>query len=282
MEKEKLEKIVKHNECKRDEIAEACYTFYRSIGRTSPTIISNMRTVAEIIFADRGFRLLCIPLKNDEIGAFQLKLNGNNFLVLNSAKNLAYNNFSVAHELYHILIQKDDLNSFDIFKEEYSENENELMANAFAGNIIMPEQDFILMWNILRNTASKIEKEQTPPFFDDYFLTIMLMNYFRTTYMSVVVRCFELKLFDFKNEGLVKNLLLNNNKEALSDFCQKYSLSMNDSSIAKATFEDDFESLIKEAQLKGEDKIQRGMLTKKELEYKISGMRNAYGKVVKR
>ena len=267
---------------KRDEIAEACYTFYRSIGRTSPTIISNMRTVAEIILADRGYRLLCIPLKNDEIGAFQLKLNGNNFLVLNSAKNLAYNNFSVAHELYHILIQKDELNSFDIFKEEYSENENELMANAFAGNIIMPEQDFILMWNTLRKTVLKIKKEQTPQFFDEYFLTLMLMNYFRTTYMSVVVRCFELKLFDISNDGLIKSLLSNNDKEALSDYCKEYSLSMNDSSIANATLEDDFESLIKEAQLQGEEKIRRGILTREDLEYKISGMRNAYGKVVKK
>ncbi len=159
MKEEKLRKIVSHNEYKKDDIAQACFLFYKSIGRSNPTVIPDIQTVAEMIFAGRGYKLIHIPLKNDEIGAFQLRLNGYNYLVLNTAKTCAYNNYSVAHELYHILIQKEELNSLDIFKEEYSDDENELMANAFAGNILMPEEDFVLTSSQLSKTIATLDNQ---------------------------------------------------------------------------------------------------------------------------
>ncbi len=280
MKEEKLKKIVNHNEYKREEILEACYKFYTSIGRKSPTVLPDIQTVAGMIFADKGYKLIRIPLKNKEIGAFQLRLNGLNYLVLNTAKTLAYNNYSLAHELYHILIQKEELNSLDIFKEEYSDDENELMANAFAGNILMPEEDFVLISNRFLKIISGLDHTGVDDFFDQYFLITVLMNYFRTTYMSVLVRCFELRIFDINNDNLVKNLLINNKKENLLELCNNYAISLEESSIAEVSNVDDFEILLKDATRQGEEKIKRGLLTREDFEYKIQGMKRAHEEVV--
>ncbi len=281
MREDKLRKIVGHNEYKKDEISQACFIFYRNIGRSTPTVIPDIQTVAEMIFTGKGYKLIHIPLKNDEIGAFQLRLNGFNYLVLNTAKTCAYNNYSVAHELYHILIQKEELNSLDIFKEEYSEDENELMANAFAGNILMPEEDFILMSSQLSKAIAKLDNMGLE-FFEEYFLITMLMNYFRTTYMSVVVRCFELKIFNISDERLVRYLLELNNKSDLSNVCNKYSSLIQNSSIAEVSHLDDFEILFEEAKKQGQEKIQRGIMSEEDLQYKLDGMRDAYMEVVRK
>ncbi len=270
-----------HNSYYRQKIAHDCYMFYSSIGRQTSTVIPDIQTVAEIIFADKGYKLLHIPMKSEEIGAFQLKLNGYNYLVLNTAKNMAYNNFSVAHELYHILIQEKNSNAWDIYKDEYSEDENEMMANAFAGNIMMPEEDFVLTYDIIKKNLVNIKNVETDTYFDNYFLITMLMNYFRTTYMSVVVRCFETNRFDIDDEALISNLLMNNNKMALADICEKYASYGRKHSIMETSYLDDFEQLIEEAESEGQEKIKQGLISKEDLEYRLDGMRKAYMEVVK-
>ena len=283
LKEEKLRKIIKivfDDKIQKDEIAQACFMFYRSLGRSTSTIFPDIQTVAEMIFTDKGYKLVHIPLKNEEIGAFQLRLNGYNYLVLNTSKTCAYNNYSVAHELYHILIQKGALNSLDIFKEEYREDENELMANAFAGNILMPEEDF-------KTTSSQLSKTILPKdkggieYFEEYFWITMLMNYYRTTYMSVVVRCFELHIFDIKNDALVTNLLAHNNKEYLFDLCNRYSTLFKNSSIANVSNLDDFNLIYEEAKKMGQEKIQRGIMSEEDLKYRLEGMKKAYLEVVK-
>lgn len=281
MKASKLKKIIKHNDYYREQIARECYMFYKNIGRQTPTVIPDIQTVAEIIFADKGYKLLHIPMESKEIGAFQLKLNGFNYLVLNTAKNMAYNNFSVAHELYHILIQEECTNRWDIYKDEYSDDEHEMMANAFAGNVMMPEEDFVLTYENIRKNLVNLKNAERTEYFDKYFIITMLMNYFRTTYMSVVVRCFETGRFDIKDEALVENLLVNNNKKALSNICEKYALYVKMNSIMEISYLDDFKQLLVEAEAEGKEKIKQGLLSQEDLEYKLDGMRRAYMEVVK-
>ncbi len=282
MKVDKLKRIVEHNKFREEDIARACYMFYWHIGRSVPTVILDIQVMAEAIFADTGYRLVHIPLENDEVGAFLLRFNEMKYLMLNTAKNIAYNNYSVAHELYHILIQDEYSISLDIFKEEYSDNENELMANAFAGNILMPKEDFILTSDLLRKKIHSIKRDDAPEYFEEYLLVSLLMNYFKTTYMSVVVRCFELHIFDMDNSELVSTLLSKNDKEQLSVFCNQYALYVEESSIAQKSMTDDFEKLLVDAKLKGEEKIKQGILNREELEYKLEGMKKAYMEVVKK
>lgn len=154
MDKKKLYKILEFNKTHSKEISIAKNTFYDCIGRQNPTVISDMQTLAQLIFDNRGYKFLRIPMKSKEIGAFQLRLNNANYLVLNTSKSLANNNFAIAHELYHVLIQNNSTsgNIGELYLNNYDEIEEEQMANAFAGAIIMPTEDVRLVVGLLTNT----------------------------------------------------------------------------------------------------------------------------------
>ncbi len=107
------------------------------------------------------------------------------------------------------------------------------------------------------------------------------MNYFKTTYMSVVVRCFETGKFDNRNDELISNLILNNNKNALAGLCSTYASYMGINTISEISYKDDFNIFLEDAQRKGLDNIQKGLLSKKDLEYRLEGMKKAYEEVVR-
>ena len=116
MDKEKLYKILEFNKSHSKEISTAKNVFYDSIGRQNPVVISDMQTLAQLIFDNRGYKFLRIPMKSKEIGAFQLRFNNSNYLVLNTSKSLANNNFAIAHELYHVLVQNNSTgNTADLY-----------------------------------------------------------------------------------------------------------------------------------------------------------------------
>lgn len=155
MDKEKLYKILQFNKSHNKEISAAKNIFYDCIGRQNPIVISDMQTLAQLIFDNKGYKFMRIPMKSKEIGAFQLRYNNSNYLVLNTSKSLANNNFAIAHELYHVLIQNNSVgNTGELYLNNYDEIEEEQMANAFAGAIIMPIED-------VKSVVGLLEKECT-------------------------------------------------------------------------------------------------------------------------
>lgn len=280
MEIEKLKKIINHNSVHADAIAEACFRFYWTIGRSSPTVFPDIQMVAEMIFADKGYKLIHIPMKSREIGALQLRINGYNCLFLNTSRNRAYSNFSVAHELYHVLIQNEELNSFDIYREEYNDDENEMMANAFAGNIIMPEADFNVTFDNYSRVIDGILRKEKEKYFKEYLLILLLANYFKTTYMSVVVRSFETHKLDIENESLAQDLLSSNDKEAFKGIFGKIAGLEQNNSLAEPTRQDDFKDWLEEATKQGEENVRKGLLSEEELQYRLGGMKECYREVV--
>ena len=154
MNKEKLYKILEFNKTHSKQIAYAKNIFYDFVGTQSSMIIRDMQTFAQMIFDNKEYKFMRIPMKSKEIGAFQLRLNNSNYLVLNTAKSLANNNFAIAHELYHVLIQENPGlgNAGELYLNNYEDIEEEQMANAFAGAIIMPTEDVRQVVGLLKNT----------------------------------------------------------------------------------------------------------------------------------
>ena len=216
MDKKKLYKILEFNKTHSKEISNAKSAFYDCIGRQTPTVISDMQTLAQLIFDNRGYKFMRIPMKSKEIGAFQLRLNNANYLVLNTSKSLVNNNFAIAHELYHVLIQNNSTsgNIGELYLNNYDEIEEEQMANAFAGAIIMPTEDVRLVVGLLANKKGlSNEIKQEYPYIYELILVFALMSYYQTTYMSVVIRCYELEIFDTQDALLMDTLLSNNSEE---------------------------------------------------------------------
>lgn len=277
MDKEKLYKILEFNKSHSKEISTAKNIFYDSIGRQNPVVISDMQTLAQLIFDNRGYKFLRIPMKSKEIGAFQLKFNNSNYLVLNTSKSLANNNFAIAHELYHVLVQNNSTgNTADLYLNNYDEIEEEQMANAFAGAVIMPTEDVKSVVGLLEKKRVPIEEEQKHPYIHELITVFALMSYYQTTYMSVVIRCYELDIFDTGDSLLMNILLQNNSEEKQKELFRNMPMRKGDVSIMEPTGEDDFEKLFDEAKKIGEKNVARGLITLADLEYRLEGLRNAY------
>ena len=277
MDKEKLYKILEFNKSHSKEISTAKNIFYDSIGRQNPVVISDMQTLAQLIFDNRGYKFLRIPMKSKEIGAFQLKFNNSNYLVLNTSKSLANNNFAIAHELYHVLVQNNSTgNTADLYLNNYDEIEEEQMANAFAGAVIMPTEDVKSVVGLLEKKRVPIEEEQKHPYIHELITVFALMSYYQTTYMSVVIRCYELDIFDTWDSLLMDILLQNNSEEKQKELFKNMHMRKGDVSIMEPTEEDDFEKLFDEAKKIGEKNVERGLITLDDLEYRLEGLRNAY------
>lgn len=277
MDKEKLYKILEFNKSHSKEISTAKNTFYDSIGRQNPVVISDMQTLAQLIFDNRGYKFLRIPMKSKEIGAFQLRFNNSNYLVLNTSKSLANNNFAIAHELYHVLVQDNSTeNTADLYLNNYDEIEEEQMANAFAGAVIMPTEDVKSVVGLLEKKRVPIEEEQKHPYIHELITVFALMSYYQTTYMSVVIRCYELDIFDTGDSLLMDILLQNNSEEKQKELFKNMPMRKGDVSIMEPTGEDDFEKLFDEAKKIGEKNVARGLITLEDLEYRLEGLRNAY------
>ncbi len=277
MDKEKLYKILEFNKSHSKEISTAKNIFYDSIGRQNPVVISDMQTLAQLIFDNRGYKFLRIPMKSKEIGAFQLRFNNSNYLVLNTSKSLANNNFAIAHELYHVLVQDNSTeNTADLYLNNYDEIEEEQMANAFAGAVIMPTEDVKSVVGLLEKKRVPIEEEQKHPYIHELITVFALMSYYQTTYMSVVIRCYELDIFDTGDSLLMDILLQNNSEEKQKELFRNMPMRKGDVSIMEPTGEDDFEKLFDEAKKIGEKNVERGLITLDDLEYRLEGLRNAY------
>lgn len=277
MDKEKLYKILEFNKSHSKEISTAKNIFYDSIGRQNPVVISDMQTLAQLIFDNRGYKFLRIPMKSKEIGAFQLRFNSSNYLVLNTSKSLANNNFAIAHELYHVLVQDNSTeNTADLYLNNYDEIEEEQMANAFAGAVIMPTEDVKSVVGLLEKKRVPVEEEQKHPYIHELITVFALMSYYQTTYMSVVIRCYELDIFDTGDSLLMDILLQNNSEEKQKELFRNMPMRKGDVSIMEPTGEDDFEKLFDEAKKIGEKNVERGLITLDDLEYRLEGLRNAY------
>lgn len=279
MDKTKLHRILEFNKNHAKEILNARTVFYEAIGRQTPAVISDMQTMAQMIFAKSGYKFLRIPMESKEIGAFLLRLNNSDYLVLNTSKSLVNNNFSVAHELYHILIQREmgAGKMGELYLDNYEEMETECMANAFAGAILMPTEDIRLTSNyILRKGGFSEEEKARFPYIDELLTVFALMSYYKTTYMSVLIRCYELEIFDIKDTGLMDALLSHNSEEEQKNLFSKIPGRSGALNIMDATREDDFEVIYEEAERIGTANVDKGLITEDDLEYRLEGMRKAY------
>lgn len=277
MDKDKLYKILEFNKSNNKEISNAKNIFYDCIGRQNPIVISDMQTLAQLIFDKKGYKFMRIPMKSKEIGAFQLRYNNSNYLVLNTSKSLANNNFAIAHELYHVLIQNNPVgNTGELYLNNYDEIKDEQMANAFAGAILMPIEDVKFVVSLLEKKNVPMELKQEYPYIHELLIVFALMSYYKTTYMSVVIRCYELDIFDTSDSDLMDVLLKNNSEEKQKELFGNMPMRKGDVSIMQPTLEDDFEKLYGEAKKIGEKNVARGIMSQSDLEYRLEGLKNAY------
>ena len=279
MEREKLLRIIGFNNTNEKQIQSAVLKFYELLGREGVGPIPNIQRIASLLFEKTGYKLYRLPLKSCEIGAFQLQLNDSKYVVLNTAKSLANNNFALCHELYHTLIQeKTDNNTAEVYMERYDENQDEMMANAFAGAVLMPTGDFV-MTNHLLSTITKRESAGLPEGIGDLIRVLALMDNYKTTYMSVVIQCYKENVFDINDVEKMCFLLKYNDEQKIRKLFRDMSKYIRVDGLMEPSYIDDFEVLYNDARTKGERSLQNGLITEADLKYRLEGLKRTHERV---
>ena len=181
----KFKKIIEHNRKHLDEATECARFFYEKLGFSYDACFLNFNNIDRDAFRDMGYYLFEIPIKDKEIGAMCYKTQFAKFVFLNSSIPAVNMNFAKAHEIYH-LIRDDISNAVDIYSDGDENSPEEMMANQFAGTVLMPEGSLREAMQMLRKRGITDARE----------LVCFLMQLFSTSYRSVVIRCYELDLFD--------------------------------------------------------------------------------------
>ena len=251
--KERLKEIVLFNGKNRNDILSDLDKFYQKNDLKFGELIPDLYLLAKANLTVDGNYLIRMPLKSNVMGAIYRKIGNKIYIVVNSAKKLADNNFALAHELYHYYCPHESLNNtnIDIYFFTYETNQEDLRANAFAGNLLMPEESFIKWQKKLTRIFEEIPDEVYKPLEpDDIYVAkattriIFLMLYFRTTFMSVLIRCCELGFLDYSDDRIEK-IMMYNDDEMIKKYIDIYSqtTSLDMSALMECTYVDDLKHI---------------------------------------
>lgn len=245
MEIERLRKIIKFNKAHYEDMQSILKNFCH---RLKIDNFDDVRDILQIIrneLSKENWLAIQLPLKDNEIGGFIYRGDAFSYLVFNSSLPVVTSNFAFCHELYHAFFPAKEDNR--VMQVEFFNTDDDSMGNLFAANILMPENEFIKMFNRFR-------KE------DDKLATIIsLMNYFKAPFMAVFIRCYELELF--KDNNINPEYL--NLKQ--SDIENKFEELWFNTEMLKPSNIDDSANLLKFVTEKGNEYITRQYINKRTL-----------------
>lgn len=261
---ERLQKIMKYSDSHRNDMETKVKDFYAVAGMSSDKEILNILQVVRPIVRKIGYFVFELPLADEEIGALCYKGDGMGYLVLNTSLPKVNVHFATAHEMYHIVYQTTEFQSkVEFAAEHYSEEEEELAANLFAGMLLMPESGFRLMYNKFKEESEGNEKDTI----------IRLMHYYQVPYMAALVRCYALGL---PKTNHVSEELLNLDRNRIKRRCNELWL---DDSILNATKKDDYICIQDFVRRMGEKYIRESYLNEKTLDKVFQNMQKLYSEI---
>lgn len=152
-----------------------------------------------------------LPMKDKELGALLYHTKEISYMLVNSAIPQANRNFAYCHELYHAMNPGKMLlkHGMEMFLDmDYQDSEDEKMANAFAGCLLMPEEKVKEAYmGFQRDKAAMTE------------ITARTAECFGAPFVAAAIRIFELGLC---NDARELELLLNMQKEEVYELYEKY------------------------------------------------------------
>lgn len=233
----KLRKIIHFNQQHQKQIEELANLV--SVDNEINTNFMNVRNVLHELCEKLNIELFEIPIQDKEIGAVFYIYEQQKYILLNSNVPKVNLNFAIAHELYHIYVEDSaqNYNIGDVFViDEYQDNENEMLANAFAAELLMPRFQVNFSYRFFADGNN------------DFETIIKLMNYFSAPYMSVLIRLLETE--NLKNSNLSE--LIQKSEEEILEAAKKCGIDIgllipsqkNDSNIIIQKLKDEGTRLI--------------------------------------
>lgn len=268
MEIKRFRKILNYSRENRAEMEYQLRHFYSCIGMEYGKELLNLMQIARSFFAERGYYVVEMPLKDKEIGALCYKGDAKGYVFLNTSLPKANVNFALCHEIYHVFLGEKGFSQPKMelyFSELYFEQEEELAANLFAGMLLMPEQSFRSMYEKFLNEEENKEQKLN--------ILVRLMNYYGAPYMAVLIRCYELELLE---AGELLAGLMETEPDMI---IQKFSDFWLDGTILEATKKDDYGQLRRIVAYSGKLYQREGYLKEQTLKRALQNMQTLYEKI---
>lgn len=146
---------------------------------------------------------------------------------------------------------------------DYYSNENEMRANEFAGNLLMPEIEFKQMFSKLKAIHENKSKTELK-------IIVSLMNYFKAPFMAVYIRCYELGLLSSTPQYLdiEPETIKNEFEELWLDTTDLHALKIDNS-----------EYLIKHVEDKGREYLEKEYINERTLKKALENIKILISKV---
>jgi Zn-dependent peptidase ImmA (M78 family) len=156
---------------------------------------------------------------SDSFSGMAVKQNDLNFIIINSEHRVSKQHFTIAHELYHLFVQKDFISEVSNAGKFDRKNKIEFEADWFAAFLLMPEEGLLQLIpkdelsknKISLHTIVKIEQ-----YFACSRMALLLRlegmrlieynkyeHYTRNVKQSAAILGYDTSLYDNGNEGLV-------------------------------------------------------------------------------
>lgn len=264
MDIQRLKKIIVFSMDNRDEIERQVRDFYSFSGMNQGNDVLDIMQIVRPSLEKKGYLVFEMPFADREIGALCYKGEALGYVVLNTSLPKINVNFALCHELYHVFYPKhNDKTKVEFANDRYYEHEEEFSANVFAGILLMPKENFSVMYTkFLAQTGENLKAT-----------LVCLMNYYQVPYMAVLIRCLELGLLE---EGEILQELL----EVSTDEIRKYLAELwLDERILDASRRDDFvhmETLVKRI---GAEYIKDHYLNERTLTKVLQNMKQLYEQI---
>ncbi|MCO4291353.1 ImmA/IrrE family metallo-endopeptidase [Solitalea sp. MAHUQ-68] len=144
-----------------------------------------------------GVVALFKPL-SDNFSGMAVKQGDQKFIIVNSEHRLSKQHFTVAHELYHLFIQKDFIAEVSHAGRFDKKDKTEYAADWFAAYLLMPEDGIL----------SLIPKEELSKNKISLSTLIKIEQYFACSRTALLIRLERLGLIDYrKYEAYTKNVI---------------------------------------------------------------------------
>lgn len=132
---------------------------------------------------DRNVNLLFFPIPDDEICGFICNHKGKLFIYVNTNLPLEKQIFTAAHELYHLIFNRDQLDDYHhlIKQDDLDGTQEERTANLFAALLLVPRTLLKEQIEILKVDTMNLELLDI----------IRLMDVFAVPYKTMVLRLYE-------------------------------------------------------------------------------------------
>ena len=139
-------------------------------------------------------QIIRTPIDNEDLSGFIGFRHDTFIIVTNTNHKLGSERFTIAHEIYHLIKNRMSIKKGSVIEEMiWNENStNEIMANAFAAELLMPKEDIIKHVKLITENMTKEVEPGT---------IVQLQQKYGVSYIAITKRLNEVEIIDKKMQS---------------------------------------------------------------------------------